>query len=354
MLVLQYAMPLGCGVHGTPLYAALKNADPGLVIVVASRSVGLATVAHDPNVDVLLETADPMASLGSLWSVAADIRRQLKLRGLQPVRVLQDVNNRRGRFALFAAALRLAPTVGFADASGLYDIHLTADARFSLIDNNLRLAATLAASGEHLEPAVYFTAAELSRARELVADEAEAAIPEQPVVAFAVQGSGGQPTAWLRERFAAVVAHVERMGCRTIFVGTAADVPAIEEVLALAGSPGRNLAGKTSIPELAAVLCLSDLLVSIDTGSMHVGRAAGVPLVVLGTCWQEPTEWLPVEVNSARILRAEGVYAAPADYHLVEIEVPAVVTAGGLLRQYPSSCEAREARVQRLLSSTRA
>src|SRR6185437_324404 len=67
ILVLQYAMPLGCCVHGTPIYAAIKQANPDITIIVATRGTGLATLQHDPHVDHLIDTPDPMASLGGLW-----------------------------------------------------------------------------------------------------------------------------------------------------------------------------------------------------------------------------------------------------------------------------------------------
>ena len=51
---------------------------------------------------------------------------------------------------------------------------------------------------------------------------------------------------------------------------------------------GLSLAGRTSVSQLAAVLARSTLLVTNDTGPMHVGDAVGVPIVaVFG-----PTAWI--------------------------------------------------------------
>jgi ADP-heptose:LPS heptosyltransferase len=212
-----------------------------------------------------------------------------------------------------------------------------------LIDNNLRLAD----NAPHSEPAVYFTQRDLDHARSLLADNAS-------TVAFVLQGSGGQNTFWHDDRFAEVIRHVERLGHNTIFLGTAADAANIDRIRALASSQGRSLAGQTTIPELAAVLAVTDLLVTLDTGTMHVGRAVDVPMVVLGPSWQKPLEWLPLGKPNAHILRGPDRTDVPANYRLDEISTASVIAAvNDLLAQYPASASARESRASQRLSTTR-
>ena len=350
VVVLQYAKPLGCCVHGTPLYAGLKEAVPGLTLVIVTRGLGLQTLAHNPQVDHLLTTtADPATSLGALLQTARDIRSQLAALHLQPTLILQDANNRAPRFALLSAMLRLAPTAGFADAPPLYDTHLEYDTTLSLIDNNLRLVSLLSAPHEHREPQVCFTQQELQHAREFLEPS------PSPRAAFVVQGSGGQRTGWRDDRFAAVIRHVEAAGFRPVFLGTATDAEDIERVRRSAGVESLSLAGRTSVPELAAVLCLCDVLISLDTGTMHVGRAAGLPMVVLGPSWQQPLEWLPIGRPNVRILRGPDRSSVSAEYKLDEIDTAAVTAAfDDLTRAYPASDEARNQRIHASLSDTRA
>jgi len=347
-LVLQYQMPLGCCVHGTPLYAAIKEqcktSQPDPKVIVATRGLGAEVLQHDPNVDFLIVTDDPTPTLTTKWRVAQQIRAELRARNLQPDIVLQDASSKAGSFALFAALLHLAPTAGFANAPPLYDQHLDYDRNRSLIDNNLRLAD----NAPHHEPAVYFTQRDLDYARSLLSDNAT-------TVAFVLQGSGGQNTFWHDDRFAEVIRHVEQLGHRTIFLGTAADAANIDRIRALASSQGRSLAGQTAIPELAAVLAVTDLLVTLDTGTMHVGRAVDLPMVVLGPSWQKPIEWLPLGKPNVCILRGPDRTDVPANYRLDEISTASVIAAVDyLLAQYPPSPTAREARAVQRLSTTRA
>ena len=344
ILVLQYAMPLGCCVHGTPLYAALKAANPAVRLIVATRSIGADTIRHDPNIDILLETTGPGESFSTFRRVAREIRSNLAQQSLAPDLLLQDASSRKGSYALFAAMLHLAPTAGFANAPQLYDRHLDYDPNLSLIDNNLRLAD----NAPHREPAVYFTQRDLDQARSLLARNST-------TIAFVLQGSGGQNTFWHDDRFAEVIRHVESLGHNTVFLGTATDSANIDRIRTLAGSYSRSLAGQTTIPELAAVLAVTDLLVTLDTGTMHVGRAVDLPMVVLGPSWQKPLEWLPLNRPNARILRGPDRTGIPADYRLDEISTASVIAAvDDLLAQYPPSSTAREARAAQRLSATRA
>jgi ADP-heptose:LPS heptosyltransferase len=352
VLVLQYMMPLGCGVHGTPIFAALKAAHPDTTVVVATCGLGYAVLQHDPHIDHLIETADPVSSFGSKWAVARTLRSELRRRRLVPDLILQDACNRAGSYALLPLLLRLAPAVGFANAPPLYDRHLEYDPDLSLIDNNLRLVALDGITAPHLEPAVYFAASELAAARSLLH---EANAGDAPVTAFVMQGSGGQRTGWHDERFAATIRYVESLGHRILFLGTVADAAGIERIRAAAGFAGHSFAGRTSVPELAAVLCLCDLLITLDTGTMHVGRASGLPMVVLGPCWQKPLEWLPIGKPNVHILRGEDRDEVPPEYRLDEITTENVVVAvDDLTKRFPASSQARESRVSARLSTTRA
>ncbi len=93
---------------------------------------------------------------------------------------------------------------------------------------------------------------------------------------------------WPAERFARVAELLwEQKGLRTVIVGgrEAADIEAgaaIEEFFRQRGSPvpmPLNLAGKTSLGALKAVLGRARLLVANDTAPLHMAIAVGTPVV---------------------------------------------------------------------------
>ena len=46
----------------------------------------------------------------------------------------------------------------------------------------------------------------------------------------------------------------------------------------------RNLSGRTSLPQLTALLSLADVMVANDTGPLHLAAALGRPIVAPYTC----------------------------------------------------------------------
>ena len=85
--------------------------------------------------------------------------------------------------------------------------------------------------------------------------------------------------AWPAERYGALARALHGEGFTPVLVGSSADVDLCAAVRAAAGVPAIDLAGKTTIPELAAALERASLVVSNDTGTAHVAAAVGTPVL---------------------------------------------------------------------------
>lgn len=339
-------LPLGCCVHLTPLYEAIKRARPDVAITVATRGIGAAVLRHHRFIDYLIETPDPFADL---QGAARGLRAGLRERGIRPDCTLTGVADQRSRIALLGLMAGGGWRAGFTQMPGLYHRLLEREMDLSHIGHNLRLAALLGCGDGHFEPRVFFSTADVVAMTELVRQ----ANPEgRPLVVMVTQNSGGQRTGWHDDRFAKVIRHVhDVLGCSIVYVGTAADSTAVEQVRSEAGGIGASLAGKTSVTELAALLAMSDAVVSLDTGTMHLGRAVGVPMAVIGPSWQRPAEWLPLGLPQVRILRGPDRDDVPENYRLDEVEAPEVIGAlEDLLRVYPARAESRAGRIEAGLS----
>ncbi|MGD9309916.1 MAG: lipopolysaccharide heptosyltransferase II [Desulfosarcina sp.] len=87
---------------------------------------------------------------------------------------------------------------------------------------------------------------------------------------------------WLNERFAQLADRLIR-DCRAdvIFTGGPADRPIVDAIIKMMTAPATNLAGRTRLKQLAALYRRSALLVTTDTGPMHLAAAVATPVVAL-------------------------------------------------------------------------
>jgi ADP-heptose:LPS heptosyltransferase len=86
---------------------------------------------------------------------------------------------------------------------------------------------------------------------------------------------------WKPEKFVELIDLLtNRHRCRVLLSGTQKELSIIEPIMAQIQSDRvRSVAGKTSIDELAAFLSMSDLLITGDTGPMHMSVAVGTPVI---------------------------------------------------------------------------
>jgi len=92
----------------------------------------------------------------------------------------------------------------------------------------------------------------------------------------------GTAKRWPPERFAAAAALVaRRSGAQVAIVGSAAERPLAEAIAAQLGGAARVLCGETTLADLVGVLRELRLLLTNDSGPMHLAAALGVRCVAL-------------------------------------------------------------------------
>jgi heptosyltransferase-2 len=158
-----------------------------------------------------------------------------------------------------------------------------------------------------------------------------------PWIGLAPGASFGAAKRWPPERHAAVgEALARRGGARVAILGAEGERELGEAMAAQIGPPALNLCGRTSLPELAGVLSQLELLVTNDSGPMHVAAALGTPVVaVFG-----PTDWretAPVGERHRIVREAVAcapckLRACPIDHRCMRrVELDRVVAAGAEL-----------------------
>ena len=104
----------------------------------------------------------------------------------------------------------------------------------------------------------------------------------KPLIGLNAGAEYGPAKRWPLERFADVARSLaERTGCRFVLFGGTADIPLAEELThRLQGLSVTSLAGQTTLAELMGALALCRVVITNDTGPMHLAAALGVPVVV--------------------------------------------------------------------------
>ncbi|HEX5398868.1 MAG TPA: lipopolysaccharide heptosyltransferase II [Verrucomicrobiae bacterium] len=148
------------------------------------------------------------------------------------------------------------------------------------IHEYLHLAAALGANPEPLAPQLFVTPEEVESAKK----KFELDKITQPIFGLNPGAEYGPAKRWPIERFIAAAQEIQRQtNCLWLIFGGPGDRPIAERIEAATQKSKlkiQNLAAKTSLRELMALLKLCRILLTNDSGPMHVAAALGTPVVV--------------------------------------------------------------------------
>ncbi len=128
-------------------------------------------------------------------------------------------------------------------------------------------------------------------------------------------GSSLEGRRWSAQSFANLADMlIEKSNARIVIFGVESESKVAEEVISCTKNKDRisNLAGKTSLSELALLLEKCDYLVTNDTGTMHLAAAMGTKIVGLFFAHAHPYETAPF--SPGHIIFQAGISCAPCSY----------------------------------------
>ena len=86
---------------------------------------------------------------------------------------------------------------------------------------------------------------------------------------------------WPIDRWSQVADELWKLGRQSIIIGGRSEINISQEIMDTANSPILNLCGRLSLSETAAMFDRSRLLISIDSGILHMGAMCNTPTVSL-------------------------------------------------------------------------
>lgn len=94
---------------------------------------------------------------------------------------------------------------------------------------------------------------------------------------------------------------VEALGATVLLTGSPDEVPLVEQIRGRMRRPAYSLAGALSLPELCALVEAADLLITNNTGPMHIAAALKTPVVALFALTNPPEQWGPWRAPHRRL-----------------------------------------------------
>ena len=256
-----------------PLLAALRKRFPSarLDVVTDVRSAALFRAHRDVDHVFAFDTRQGRVGKGlSLLRVALDLRRQ-------SVPAFLDLQRNRWS-ALLIRLVAPAAWIGF-------DRHAprTALSRYLEAAEGLGLGALVPVLASHAREELL----EAARRRLLSAGWDG----RSPLVCLNPAG-GWETKQWPLARYGEVGRRLDAEGCRLLALSAAPVPPRFEELSEALGSRLLDLSGRTAPEEALALVALSSLVVSDDSGLMHLAWTQGVSTIALfgasRSAWSRP------------------------------------------------------------------
>ncbi len=271
---------LGDVVHALPVLAKLRGALPGATISWLVGVQAAPLVESNPMLDEVFYFRRHGG--GALGTIRANLRlaRRLAGKGFDCVVDLQGLL----RSALFAWATKAPLRVGLADAREGARLFYTDTAEVSggmhAVDRYLQVGRVLGFDTEKPQFVLEVPDAAKKSAARVFASGTTAL--ERPYIAFS-PGARWPSKCWPAERFLeAARLFLDRFGGTVFLVGTVNEAGTASETIERGlGESVVNLVGRTSLAELVAFMGSVDLLVTPDTGVMHIADALGTKLVAV-------------------------------------------------------------------------
>jgi len=277
----------------TPVIRALRNYSPGAAVSFLVGSVATAELfRNDPRVSetIVFDRDGKHRSLSS----QLELRRMLRNRRYDLVLNFQRSNLKAWFLASAAFPCRVL----------VY--HKVKDRTVHAVENYLETLAPLGITDADTDLELGLDDASRAYAQDLFSSQG---LDATPVVALN-PGATHAVNRWPTARFAELVDLIaERHMAKAVIVGGPDDVPLAREIVALSRSKPLSLSGKTSLLQLGAVLERCRVLVSGDTGPLHMATAVRTKTIALFGA-ADPVRTGPVGTGH-RVIQTAGVACVP-------------------------------------------
>lgn len=284
---------VGDAVLSTPVVKAMRQAYPHAYIAVMAAPAAKDVFEGNPYLDEVIVFDKDLKHGG--WLKTARFARSLKEKRFDLALVLHPTN----RVHLITFLAGIPKRVGYDRKLGflLTDklAHEKQSGQKHELEYNLDLVRYLGVEPQDKSLFIRITPEAQAWAKGVLKDSG---ISEGDLL-LAIHPAASCPSKiWPKDRFAqAADMLAEKYGFKVLIVAGPKDISIAGEVANLMRNPAVNLAGKTSVSQLAAILERCRVFISNDSGPVHIASAVGTPVVsIFGRAQKglSPGRWGPV------------------------------------------------------------
>ncbi|HJT57640.1 MAG TPA: glycosyltransferase family 9 protein [Ktedonobacteraceae bacterium] len=318
-VVLLRASRIGDFICATPAFRALRMALPDAEITMITLPMLRDLVVRSPHLDRFIAFPGFPGIAEQFFDAhrAVAFFQQMQAEQFDLAIQMQGSGVNSNPFMLLLGARATAGFIRQGDTPGRLDAALLMPENCHEVLRMLALTTFLGALPQDDETEFPLWQSDISAAEMLLSGA------EQPLIGLHM-GARDLTRRWSFERFAALAGQLQsRHGGTIVIVGEAEDWPVGEKLAEDLKGPYRNLAGKTSLPELGAVIQRLAVLVTNDTGPAHIAYALRTPAVtIFGGA--DPRTYAPLLDGSFRPLVHEvscrpcGYTTCPIGYKCLE------------------------------------
>lgn len=144
----------------------------------------------------------------------------------------------------------------------------------------------------------------------------------EKIAGIDMKSAFGEARSWKKEGFFEIARYLEEKGYKILQIGKEPDNQITEKTV--------NLTGKTTLQDVIEIISQMSLFISVDTGSMHIASALGIPQVALYL--STSPEWTAPFYNDKLVVIKSNAECSPCfkrecrfgDYHCRDIDISIV------------------------------
>ncbi len=305
ILVLQLG-DIGDVVLTSPSLRAIKEAYPDARVTVLVRKSYGSLLEADPHVSGIVEVSKGRGKLAELGK--ENLRLVRELRAAKHDLAIDLRTGDRGALLAWLSGAPVRVVRRWPDAPFWHRLAFTHPVEPAWTerpvhpggDQSLRILRAIGVDTQDTRPRLYVSDTDRERVRALLAQDG---VAQHPRFVTSNPFSRWKYKEWGYDKWAALLDRLwAERGLPAVLIGSREEAAAAEGIARGRAGPVANLAGKTTLGELAALVSLSSLHLGVDSAAPHIAAAVGTPTVTIFG----PSNWKAWTVEDAthRIARS--------------------------------------------------